>query len=115
MQFPAIELRGAPLWGFTYRLIAEWLDLSPKEGEAGALVLDFLLAQGMVLEHGWQDSGGRRVASVIGEIPVASVVEHFSLPGADFPPLNALEVRPGSVRIVGLAFEEYLITARTSG
>ena len=27
MQFPAIELNGVPLWGFTYRLLAEWLGL----------------------------------------------------------------------------------------
>jgi 8-oxo-dGTP pyrophosphatase MutT (NUDIX family) len=30
MQFPAIELKGAPLWGFTYRLIADWLGLSQR-------------------------------------------------------------------------------------
>lgn len=29
-EFPAIELHGVPLWGFTYRLIADWLRL--KEG-----------------------------------------------------------------------------------
>jgi 8-oxo-dGTP pyrophosphatase MutT (NUDIX family) len=27
MQHPALELNGAPLWGFTYRLIADWLGL----------------------------------------------------------------------------------------
>jgi len=27
MQFPAIELNGVPLWGFTYRLIVDWLGL----------------------------------------------------------------------------------------
>ena len=27
MQFPAIELNGVPLWGFTYRLISDWLGL----------------------------------------------------------------------------------------
>jgi 8-oxo-dGTP pyrophosphatase MutT (NUDIX family) len=26
-QFPAIELNGVPLWGFTYRLLADWLGL----------------------------------------------------------------------------------------
>ncbi|MBZ5595386.1 MAG: CoA pyrophosphatase [Acidobacteriia bacterium] len=31
LQFPAIELNGVPLWGFTYRLIADWLGL----GNAG--------------------------------------------------------------------------------
>ena len=27
MQFPAVELNGVPLWGFTYRLLADWLGL----------------------------------------------------------------------------------------
>jgi 8-oxo-dGTP diphosphatase len=27
MPFPAIELNGVPLWGFTYRLLADWLGL----------------------------------------------------------------------------------------
>jgi hypothetical protein len=24
-QFPAMDLKGVPLWGFTYRLLREWL------------------------------------------------------------------------------------------
>lgn len=28
MRFPSVELDGTPLWGFTYRLIAEWLGLA---------------------------------------------------------------------------------------
>jgi 8-oxo-dGTP pyrophosphatase MutT (NUDIX family) len=27
--FPCVELAGTPLWGFTYRLISEWLGLPP--------------------------------------------------------------------------------------
>jgi 8-oxo-dGTP pyrophosphatase MutT (NUDIX family) len=27
MRFPAIDLNSVPLWGFTYRLIVDWLDL----------------------------------------------------------------------------------------
>lgn len=30
VQFPAIELNGVPLWGFTYRLITDWL-LGPEK------------------------------------------------------------------------------------
>ena len=26
MQFPGIELHGVPLWGFTYKLITNWLE-----------------------------------------------------------------------------------------
>jgi len=29
MRFPSIDLNGVPLWGFTYRLIADWLYLDP--------------------------------------------------------------------------------------
>ena len=28
MRFPSVELDGTPLWGFTYRLIADWLGLA---------------------------------------------------------------------------------------
>jgi hypothetical protein len=28
--FPAIDLNGVPLWGFTYRLATDWLGLLPK-------------------------------------------------------------------------------------
>ena len=30
MRLPAIDLNGVPLWGFTYRLIVDWLDLNPQ-------------------------------------------------------------------------------------
>src|SRR5579871_2024004 len=50
MAFPAIELNGTPLWGFTYRVISDWLGLHrlPDTGEAPGFaaaraVLDFLL------------------------------------------------------------------------
>ena len=29
--YPALELNGFPLWGFTYRLIMDWLGLSPPD------------------------------------------------------------------------------------
>jgi len=31
MRFSAIDLNGVPLWGFTYRLIADWLDINRPE------------------------------------------------------------------------------------
>ena len=52
MLFPAIELTCVPLWGFTYRLLADWLlpALPPDAGfEAARLVLDFVLSQGLTL------------------------------------------------------------------
>jgi 8-oxo-dGTP pyrophosphatase MutT (NUDIX family) len=35
--FPGVALNRAPLWGFTYRLICDWLGLGPQPG-AGACV-----------------------------------------------------------------------------
>ncbi len=119
VRFPAIDLKGVPLWGFTYRLIADWLDLNPHERpiekagfqEARAL-LDGLVAHGCVLEHGWVDRNGAEVAAVRGCIPVELVLARAMEPAAHIPWINRLEVRPDRVRLVGLAFEEYVINAR---
>ena len=108
MLFPAIDINGWPLWGFTYRLISDWLGLTPERTgpEAARVVLDFLLSRGLKLRRGW--AGG---AEVEGVIPVAEVVAKFSRPGWDFPSANMLEVRPDLVRVLGLAFEETRIQA----
>jgi 8-oxo-dGTP diphosphatase len=110
MLFPTVDLEVAPLWGFTYRLITAWLGLEPTcretaGSEAAAMVLDFLLAEGLALDRGW--SGG--VASVKGAIPVDSVLKHFSLPGGCPPGINSLEVRADQIRLTALAWEEYRI------
>jgi hypothetical protein len=52
-----------------------------------------------------------KLARVEGVIPVGQVVSHFSTPGTLFPSVNLLEIRPDGIRVVGLAFEEYLISA----
>ena len=116
--FPAIALQGPPLWGFTYRLITDWLGLNPKEGpieEAGfgaaREILDLLQSHGLTLVHGWEEREGAHVAHVRGSIPVPLVLTHASRPAAHIPRANLLEVRPDCVRVVGLAFEEYLIRA----
>jgi 8-oxo-dGTP pyrophosphatase MutT (NUDIX family) len=31
LRYPAVALRGAPLWGFTYRLICDWLGIGSRE------------------------------------------------------------------------------------
>jgi len=123
MAFPAVELNGTPLWGFTYRVLAEWLGLYPQETardqagfEAARRVLEFLLAGGLPLRQGWTDleaadAPARKAASVAGPIPVMAVLDHFTAPSARFPGMNLLEVRPDGVRIVGLELEEYLIRA----
>ncbi len=137
--FPAIDLNGVPVWGFTYRLAMDWLGLLPpglhskqvpieQPGLAVACqVLDFLLSHGLKLKRGWEDHVEQpasyvgqpatieqqvaKVATVEGTIPVALVVAQFSIPGKQFPHINLLEVRPDRIRVLGLAFEEYLISA----
>ncbi|HZT31041.1 MAG TPA: CoA pyrophosphatase [Bryobacteraceae bacterium] len=117
MLFPAIDLNGVPLWGFTYRLITDWLGLEPEgrlREEAGfqaaRLVLDFLLSCGLTLARDWT-SGPVRTAALRGGIPVQRVLARFSGRGEHVALVNALEVRPDGVRLAGLAFEEYLIQA----
>ena len=123
--FPAIDLNGVPVWGFTYRLATEWLGLLPKQSpieqagfEMACRVMDFLLSHGVKLKSGWQDHIEQpaigepqtaKVATVEGAIPAALVIAHFAIPGELFPAINLLEVRPDQIRVVGLAFEEYLI------
>jgi 8-oxo-dGTP pyrophosphatase MutT (NUDIX family) len=123
MAFPAIELNGTPLWGFTYRVITAWLGLhapasSPDRPgfEAAGRVLEFLLAEGLTLQQPWEDAAESdapacKVARVGGAIPVAAVLAHFARPRAHFPSVNLLEVKPDHIRVVGLALEEYLIRA----
>lgn len=110
MLFPAIELDEVPLWGFTYRLTTEWLGLLPPSEEAQAVahdLLEFLLANGLRLDSAWTD----RSAAVRGLIPVPLVLERLCGLDNRIPPLNAVEVRPDLIRLMGLAFEEYHIRA----
>jgi 8-oxo-dGTP pyrophosphatase MutT (NUDIX family) len=120
--FPAIELHGPPLWGFTYRLLADWLGLAPPERpleragfQAANALLDFLLAHGCALVRGWEDREGAhpamKVAAVEGLIPSPTILAQAALPASHIPRVTLLEVRPDYVRVVGLALEEYIIRA----
>jgi 8-oxo-dGTP pyrophosphatase MutT (NUDIX family) len=120
--FPAIELNGMPLWGFTYRLITEWLGLHSKEAsgepagfQAAGLLLDFLLARGMELRHAWTERTGDgrpvRIAGVKGAIPVDAVLAHLALSGNQIPPISSLEIHADAIRVLGLGQEEYVIEA----
>ena len=112
--FPAIDLDHVPLWGFTYRLLSDWLALTPPPQagrEAARLVLERVLACGAKLRQDWKD----RVASVAGAIPVAAVVAWFRDPAHFHPAVNCLEVAADQIRIIGPAFEEYLISATGAG
>jgi len=122
--FPAIALNGAPLWGFTYRLITDWLSLGPPPEaveqagfQAATLILEFLLSHGLKLRRQWEDrnigQGGdaraAKVAEVEGLVPAAEVLAEFTRSWQGIPPLNRLEIQPDHIRIMGLAYEEYLI------
>jgi 8-oxo-dGTP diphosphatase len=119
MLFPAVDLNGLPLWGFTYRLITDWLELGPKHQpvevagfEVAGLVLEFLLSQGLKWSQGWTDRPeGVKAAAVTGAIPVDAVLAHYSDPAHYLPAINCLEVRAEFVRIAGPAWEEYFIYA----
>jgi 8-oxo-dGTP diphosphatase len=121
VRFPAIDLHGVPLWGFTYRLITDWLDLNPHERpvedagfQAARALLDVLIAYGCALDHGWVDRDGVKVAAVRGRIPADLILAQASCPAAHIPRINMLEARPDCIRLVGLAFEEYVINAFVS-
>lgn len=123
MAFPAIELNGTPLWGFTYRVMTQWLGLHAQRPsleevgfEAATVLLNYLLSNGLRLRQEWTDQPEserpvRKVAGVEGEIPVEAVLAHFAAPGTTFPGMQLLEVRPRLARVVGLAQEEYIIRA----
>jgi 8-oxo-dGTP pyrophosphatase MutT (NUDIX family) len=122
LRYPGVALNCAPLWGFTHRLICDWLGLGPQaEGveqagrEAAGLVLDFLLSRGMKLRRGWEAPRGAQgktaTAEVAGVIPVTDVLERFSQPGDYVLKMSCLEVRPDGVRIAGPALEVYSIDA----
>ena len=109
MCFPSIALGGAPLWGFTYRLLTSWLGLIPPEeprdqpGPEAARIAEFLRSRGLEPVYGAADGSGL--------IPVSDVRELLAAPGAQIPQINAVEIRPEFIRIVGLGFEESYIRA----
>jgi len=114
MLFPSIDLPGVPLWGFTYRLITEWLGLLPPDRtaatfEAARTLLDIAAAGGGTRSAEWRNRDGARIAVIRGPIPVEAVRAHASIPAAAIPPVNMLQIQPHSIRIVGLELEEYLI------
>lgn len=122
--FPSIDLPGVPLWGFTYRLLVDWLEVAPRQGttpgfQVACQILEFLKLQGLTVQTPWHsplpraahDLGPLHVARVSGSIPVNTVMEHLSAPGRYVAQVNRIEVRPEFTRIHGLEFEEYLIEA----
>jgi 8-oxo-dGTP pyrophosphatase MutT (NUDIX family) len=120
MWFPAIALPGAPLWGFTYRLLVDWLEFAPRECagpgfDLARMIHDFLVSRGGIVLSPWGggESGLAQTARVSGPIPADAVIEYVSGLGACVAKVNRIEVRPEYIRILGLAFEEYRIEAVT--
>jgi hypothetical protein len=124
--FPAIDLNGVPLWGFTYRLISDWLHLGPVHRppeqagfEAACLALDFLVSHGAEVTGDWQERevpetalgrpGVVRMAEVSGAIPTELVRSRFSSPGCHVAAISRLEIGQDAIRISGPRFEEYWI------
>jgi hypothetical protein len=112
--FPSVAIGTVPLWGFTYHLMTTWLGLAETDAELPGFktadrILGFLSAQGLRTVQAWT----RRKVAVAGEIPVAAVLDYLSTQNGEIPAVNLVEVRPELVRIVGLAFEEYVIDARS--
>jgi 8-oxo-dGTP pyrophosphatase MutT (NUDIX family) len=111
MRFPGVELSGGPLWGFTFRLMSDWLGIGPADehiGTAGLdaarLVLDFLGER----EVTWEGES----AQIHGPIHPRAVLERFSQPGKHVEWVNCLEARSDYIRIVGLDFKEYYIRSK---
>jgi 8-oxo-dGTP pyrophosphatase MutT (NUDIX family) len=106
--FPAIELGCMPLWGFTYRLLTDWL-LGPLPADAdldaARGVLNFLRGRGLTVA---QEFIGK-LALVSGEIPVPKVLEHFRRPENFHRAINRLDVSPHGLGIAGPEFDEYWI------
>jgi 8-oxo-dGTP pyrophosphatase MutT (NUDIX family) len=108
--FPAVDLDGAPLWGFTYRVLVEWLGFVAAPGDAfraAEEVLAFLASEGVKACAPWHD----QMVEVAGEIPVEAVLWRFGGQGPHVMAVSRFEVHADAVRIAGPSFEEYVIRA----
>jgi 8-oxo-dGTP pyrophosphatase MutT (NUDIX family) len=114
-RFPAVPLGVVPLWGFTYQLIADWLEIRPKPDDmkdagfrAATMALEVLRKNGVRVRRGFE---GGAAAEVEGAIPVDAVWRRFSEPGEHVMRVNRIEVLPSRVSVTGLMFEEYVISS----
>ncbi len=102
--FPAVDLDAAPLWGFTWRVLVEWLNLGPRCDlpELARSILDSLALPYV--------SNGR-AAEVRDPIPVEEVRRLLCRPGPHVFALQRAEIHPTLIRLLGPDLEEYLIRA----
>lgn len=106
--FPAVDLDAAPLWGFTWRVIAEWLALGPRQ-DLSRVAQDLL--DDLKMDYAWKG----RTAEVRGRIPAESVVARLSRPGPHVFALQRLEAKPDLIRLTGPSMEDYVIRSLPPG
>ncbi len=102
--FPAVDLDAAPLWGFTWRVLVEWLNLGPRcdLSEVARSVLDSL---------GLPYACNNITAEVRGSIPVAELLPRLCRPGPHVFALQRAEIHPALIRLIGPDLVEYVIRA----
>lgn len=108
--FPAVDLDVVPLWGFTWRVLVEWLQIGPRLdiAEVADALLAFVTARGCSLERTW--SGG--VATVRGAIPAAEVIDRFSRPGPHIFAMQRVEIRTDRIRLWDPGMREFTIAVK---
>jgi hypothetical protein len=118
LLFPYIHMDGMPLWGFTYRLITNWLELTPSgvssRGAAfhtACRILDVVLRCGAALKSDWQSTPNGRTATVAGAISTDEVASFVSGPKSGIPLVNSIEIGATRIQVLGLALETYVIVA----
>lgn len=108
--FPAIPLAGAPLWGFTYRVIATWLGLGSGEKRTLPDAMFELLSRiGLPVKRTPQNCG----VEVEGPIPVEAVLEALARPGPHVALINVADVSPERIRVMDVSFGEHEIRGNT--
>ena len=90
MLFPCIPLPEMPLWGFTYRLITEWLNLLPAPVERPGVM--------------------QRLCDSLAGLDPDTAIQRLNEPWNEVPPVNMVEVQSDGLRISGLDFEDYRIS-----
>jgi 8-oxo-dGTP pyrophosphatase MutT (NUDIX family) len=107
--FPAVDLDGAPLWGFTWRVLVEWLQLGPRMETAAIAgeLLDFVTGNGCPLERPFADGA----ACVRGPIPVPDVIGRFCQAGPHIFAIQRMEIRPDRIRLIDPANNEHVIAS----
>jgi 8-oxo-dGTP pyrophosphatase MutT (NUDIX family) len=105
--FPAVDLDVAPLWGFTWRVLVEWLALGPRQDISAVAdaLLEFVTSHGCALEHGWNEGAAR----VRGPIPAEETIAWFSEPGPHIFAMQRVEIRPDRIRLFDPEIREFTI------